>query len=67
MEKELKESFSFVRVANLQEDLILARREAKSSDTVLLSPGCSSYDQFQNYAHRGKTFKEIVRSLKGEK
>lgn len=29
-------------------------------DTILLSPACSSYDQFPNYEVRGKYFKEIV-------
>jgi UDP-N-acetylmuramoylalanine--D-glutamate ligase len=29
----------------------------------LLAPACASFDQFKSYEHRGKMFKEIVRSL----
>ena len=40
-----------------------AAKSAKSGDVVLLAPACSSFDQFQNYEHRGQVFKETVRSL----
>jgi UDP-N-acetylmuramoylalanine--D-glutamate ligase len=43
-----------------------AFRLASSGDTVLLSPACASYDMFKDYEHRGRVFKEIVRSLKRE-
>jgi UDP-N-acetylmuramoylalanine--D-glutamate ligase len=29
----------------------------------LLSPACSSFDMFRNYAERGKVFKSLVRDL----
>ena len=38
-------------------------RDATAGDVVLLAPACSSFDQFENYEHRGRTFKEIVREL----
>lgn len=34
--------------------------KAKSGDIVLLSPACSSFDEFSSYAERGEKFKEIV-------
>jgi UDP-N-acetylmuramoylalanine--D-glutamate ligase len=38
-------------------------RHAVSGDVVLLAPACASFDQFQSYEHRGRVFKELVRSL----
>jgi UDP-N-acetylmuramoylalanine--D-glutamate ligase len=40
-----------------------ARRQASPGDTVLLAPACSSFDQFDNYQHRGRVFKELIASL----
>jgi len=40
-----------------------AADSAHPGDIVLLAPACSSFDQFQNYEHRGQVFKETVRSL----
>lgn len=36
---------------------------AEAGDAILLSPGCSSYDMFKDYAHRGDEFKRIVSQL----
>ena len=40
-----------------------ASASAASGDVVLLAPACASFDQFQNYEHRGRVFKELVRGL----
>lgn len=37
---------------------------AETGDTVLLSPGASSFDEFKGYEERGDYFKELVRELK---
>jgi UDP-N-acetylmuramoylalanine--D-glutamate ligase len=43
-----------------------AHRMANSGEVVLLSPGCASFDMFNNFEHRGKVFKEIVQKLKSK-
>lgn len=40
-----------------------AYESARWGDVVLLSPACSSFDMFRDYAERGRVFKELVRAL----
>lgn len=40
-----------------------ASQRAQPGDNVLLSPGCSSFDMFRDYAHRGEEFQRIVTKL----
>ena len=52
-----------VIVADLAAAVGDAAAHAQPGDVVLLSPACSSFDMFRNYAERGKAFKSLVRAL----
>jgi UDP-N-acetylmuramoylalanine--D-glutamate ligase len=41
----------------------IAAERAQPGDVVLLAPACSSFDQFENYEHRGREFKQLVARL----
>ncbi len=43
-----------------------AWRDAQPGDTILLSPGCASFDQFGSYAERGTYFVNVVKRLAKE-
>ena len=49
--------------AHMHDALLDARSIAREGDVVLLSPACSSFDEFSNYQQRGKVFKEMVKGL----
>jgi UDP-N-acetylmuramoylalanine--D-glutamate ligase len=51
------------RPGTLERAVALAFAHARPGDTVLLAPACASFDQFENYEHRGRVFKEIVHAL----
>jgi UDP-N-acetylmuramoylalanine--D-glutamate ligase len=50
----------------LETALKRAAATAEEGDIVLLAPACASFDQFQNYEHRGRVFKEVVQTLAAE-
>ncbi|MDY0780737.1 UDP-N-acetylmuramoyl-L-alanine--D-glutamate ligase [Tenacibaculum sp. IB213877] len=52
-----------VETAGAEEAVKVAHKIAKKGDTVLLSPGCASFDLFENYEDRGNKFKEAVRNI----
>jgi UDP-N-acetylmuramoylalanine--D-glutamate ligase len=52
-----------ITVYDMSAAVTMAFNRAKPGETVLLAPGCSSFDMFDDYAHRGNVFKEAVMSL----
>lgn len=60
--------FSNVKVVeDIKEALSYANKITEENDVVLLSPACSSFDQFKSYEHRGRVFKELVYEFIGGK
>jgi UDP-N-acetylmuramoylalanine--D-glutamate ligase len=51
------------QVTTLEEAVAEAAQTADPGDVVLLSPGGTSFDAFQDFAERGDRFKELVRAL----
>jgi UDP-N-acetylmuramoylalanine--D-glutamate ligase len=64
LERELAEAgVASTRAGDLETAVRLAREGARPGDTVLLSPACASFDQFESYEHRGEVFEGLVRAL----
>ena len=63
MRAALKGATEIELVQTLEMAVRRAAVTACRGDTVLLSPACSSFDQFKNYAERGRIFQELVRAL----
>jgi UDP-N-acetylmuramoylalanine--D-glutamate ligase len=64
--KQLSGAAELVQAGDLETALREAFRLAERGDVVLLSPACASFDQFQDYEHRGRVFKELVEKLAEE-
>ena len=64
IERQISGSVAIERAETLERAVETASHAAQPGDVVLLAPACASFDQFQNYEHRGRTFKELVRKLK---
>lgn len=57
--------FTVRKAASMDEAVNAGQELAQPGDVVLLSPACASFDWFDNYEHRGRVFKDLVRNLKG--
>jgi len=66
IESQVREAAEIVHAESLDSAVQRASASAQPGDIVLLAPACASFDQFRNYEHRGKVFKELVQRLSGK-
>lgn len=59
-----RDELQITRCGTLEEAVHTAADVARKGDIVLLSPGGTSFDEFDNFAERGEQFKRWVRELK---
>ncbi len=63
IKEEIKNIVEIEEAACMQEAVTKAFAGAKPGETVLLSPGCASFDLFRSYAHRGEVFVQCVQEI----
>ena len=67
LQSKLPSKISMQKCKTLIKAVHQSFKDAKNLDlknsVVLLSPGAASFDQFNNFEHRGNEFKRIVRSI----
>jgi UDP-N-acetylmuramoylalanine--D-glutamate ligase len=63
IEKQIAGSVAIERAGTIERAVEIASQAARPGDVVLLAPACASFDQFENYEHRGRVFKDLVHQL----
>jgi len=61
--RELGDFSECFLIGTFEEAVLIAYQKSRIGDTVLLSPGCPSFDMFDSYEERGDYFKEIVKKF----
>jgi UDP-N-acetylmuramoylalanine--D-glutamate ligase len=61
IEQQIAGSVAVERAGTMERAVEIAGQAARRGDVVLLAPACASFDQFENFEHRGRVFKELVR------
>lgn len=61
--EQLRGAVETTPCGTMEAALKLAAARSSKGDTVLLAPACASFDQFENFEHRGREFKRLVREL----
>ncbi|MBI3602278.1 MAG: hypothetical protein HY209_05230 [Candidatus Omnitrophica bacterium] len=64
IQQTFKDVVPVATCSSFKEAIKAAQQKAQEGDAVVLSPMCASFDMFNDYEHRGKVFKEIVKDLK---
>jgi len=63
IETQLRPAVALITVGTLASAVDHVSHWAQPGDTVLLAPACASFDQFDNFEHRGRVFKDLVNAL----
>ena len=63
IEKQITGSVAIERAGTIERAVEIASHAARSGDVVVLAPACASFDEFENYEHRGRVFKDLVHQL----
>jgi len=63
IEKQITGSVAIERAGTIERAVEISSHAARPGDVVLLAPACASFDQFENYEHRGRVFKDLVHQL----
>ena len=63
IERQLHGVVKMVSAQTIETAVAKAAKAAAPGDVVLLSPACSSFDQFENYEHRGRVFRQSVMEI----
>jgi UDP-N-acetylmuramoylalanine--D-glutamate ligase len=64
IESHLRGVVSIHSCETLDKAVHVAASAARAGDVILLAPACSSFDQFENYEHRGRVFKQLVKEMR---
>jgi UDP-N-acetylmuramoylalanine--D-glutamate ligase len=64
--RELGDFAPSARANDMSEAVTLSFQAAHAGDIVLLAPACASFDMFKSFEHRGRVFKDAVKSLESE-
>ena len=63
IEAQLRGAVPLISCGTMAAAVAEAKALANPGDTVLLAPACASFDQFENFEHRGREFKRLVGEL----
>ncbi|MDR1474863.1 MAG: UDP-N-acetylmuramoyl-L-alanine--D-glutamate ligase [Endomicrobium sp.] len=63
IKRDLNTCTNFYDCGNIENAVDKIHKISNEGDTVLLSPACTSFDQFKDFEERGKIFKQLVNKL----